>query len=191
MDLPYREINLPSLVKDVQVIFWEHIDPHGLPPHPTRPLRAFRVSATDSKHQAIRDIMVKYPFLDDHLLLFKLAAKTSTGIHLDGLGDKVERNFSCNIPVSGCTVNSLTEFFQIDTNNLFYDKVNMTRFLKPNSPASKIYEYSMIDNPVLCNTQIPHRVNNTQGSETRVSVSWTVRYNWTWDKIADYIAKNY
>lgn len=191
MDLPYKELTLPSLVKDVQAVFWEHIDPHGLPPYPNRPLRAFRVSSTDSKHQAIRDLMVKYPFLDDHLLLFKLAAKTATGIHLDGLGDKVQRGSSCNIPVEGCTEKSPTEFFEINPNDLFHDRINTTRFLKPNSTAKKIYEYSMTDSPVLCNTQMAHRVNNEQGNDVRVSVSWTIRRGWTWDKISEFIAMNY
>jgi len=188
----FRELVLPSLVADVQSLFWKHIDPYGLPALPTRKLRALTISPDDPRHQAMRDIMSKYPFLVEHMLIFKLPPQGSTGIHLDGLGGELpSRKHSCNIPIEGCTADSVTEFFEVDHNDLLHDKVNTTRFLSLDKPSTKLCEYILVDNPVLCNTQAAHRVNNDNGKGTRISVSWTVNPNWTFDGVAKYVAKTY
>lgn len=188
MQVPYRKIVLPNLVEDVKSIFWDHIHPYGLPKE-SRMLRAVKINEKDPAHQTISGIPKKYPFLDYHLLIFIIPPNQSTLIHLDGMGDKNNRGLSCNIPVSGCTEQGLTEFFDADITDFYTDHVRTTRFIKPGSSQNKVFEYSLTDNPVLCDTQYPHRVNNIQSSQTRISVSWTTRPDWTWDMISDYVAK--
>jgi len=185
----YKEIILPSLVNDVRSIYWEHIDPLGMPSYdPNRTLRYVKINVRDSKQQALVEILEKYPFLTDHLLLFKLPPGHNTGIHMDGLGDKLpHRNFSCNIAIEGSSTNGKTEFYDVKQSDFFFDTTNTTRFLKPGASAVKIDEYALQDNPILVNTQIPHCVNNTNSETTRVSVSWTVHSRWSWDMIANFI----
>lgn len=185
----YKEIILPSLVNDVRSIFWDHIDHLGMPAYDiNRSLRHLKVDASNDKHQALVKILNKYPFLVGHLLLFKLPPGFSTDVHLDGLGDKLSiRRFSCNISIEGASANGLTEFYDVKESDFFYDTSNTTRFLKPGAPAVKIDEYALLDNPILVNTQVPHRVNNTQSEIKRVSVSWTVHPRWTWEMIANFV----
>lgn len=190
MQIPYREIILPSLVKDVQDIFWDHINPHGLPAN-ARTLRGVRIDKDNPAHQQMIGITEKYPFLAYHMLLFVLSPGGATLLHKDGVDENHNRQRSCNIPVSGCSENGVTEFYKANRNDFFVDVANATRFIKPRSQTTKIYEYALVDNPILCDTQLPHRVTNEKSKETRISVSWTTRREWTWDMIADYVEKTY
>lgn len=181
----YKEIVLPALVNEVQAIFRECIDPSA--GTSKIPLRSFLIDADNQLHAPMLEIMSKYPFLDRHMLVFKLPAGIATGIHLDGLGNKQERIYSLNIPVAGCTENGTTEFFDVDPNHIFFDARTMTRFLINGKPSTKIDEYALVQNPFICYTQHPHRVNN-QSDQLRVSVSWTIKKDWLPEQVAELVA---
>lgn len=183
----HKEIYLPQLVDDVRKIFWEHINPHALPEFQESPLRILKADSNNEHHREIFNITKKYPFLVGHLLIFKIQQGYASGIHKDGMVDDVERHRSCNIPILGCNNKCITEFYKVNDDDLIYDRVRKARFIKDGSPFEKIDEYTLEENPVLCYTQQAHRVNNLNGIETRLSVSWTVSKRWTFDSIIESI----
>ncbi len=180
---------MPDLVADVQAIFWDHIFPMG---HYNRnqTLKNVHIDPKKIEHWAMNDIVSKYPFLHPHLLVFTLPANFATNIHMDGLGtEKTTRRYSCNIPIEGCNENCITEFFEVDYAKFVADVPSTTRFLKPGTEISKLAEYRLTTNPILTDTQFPHRVNNRASDVRRVSVSWTIDHtNWSWEQIANIVA---
>ena len=187
----FRELVLPSLVTDVQAIFWEYLFPHGIW-NRNQTLKNLGISYDNPDNKQILLILNKYPFLHNHMLIFTLPPKFTTHIHMDGLGDKNRpRNYSCNIPIEGCNNNCITEFFDADQSKFLADVSGTTRWHNPIEPTEKVAEYILINNPILTNTQFPHRVNNSNNLDKRISVSWTVKNDWTWDQITNYIAENY
>ena len=173
MDGLYKELVFPSLVKDVQRIFWKHILPFGRF-NRNQTLKNIKIDTSISEHQPMTELMIKYPFLSNQLLVFVLPAGVATPIHMDGLGNEsTNRKISCNIPVEGCD-HCVTEFFNADIKDFRADVPGVTRYLKSDSVAVKIGEYRLLENVILTNTQSPHRVDNTNGIVTRYSVSWTI-----------------
>jgi hypothetical protein len=175
----FKEINLPSLTQRVQSIFDDHIDPYM-----THSVDHLELDPDNPKHKELFKVISAYPFLSDHMVLFKLPPETCTAIHIDGFADNSKRIYSCNIPIVGCTPECVTEFYQTNPNDFFEEQREQTRFVIPNRPTVKIGEYSLVYNPVLVNTQTAHRVNNTSKTQTRTSVSWSVRTDWTIEQIA-------
>jgi hypothetical protein len=136
------------------------------------------------KHDALFKVISEYPFLSDHMVLFKMPPNVCTEIHLDGLADATRRIYSCNIPIQGCTPECITEFYQTNLDDFEDQLEHILRFIPPNRPTVKVAEYSLVYNPVLVNTQTAHRVNNTSKTEVRTSVSWSIRTDWTIEQIA-------
>jgi hypothetical protein len=183
---PFKEIYYPELVKDVQEIYWEHIDPLASPrPDPNRPLRRL-FTEKKPEFEKLHAMRAKYPFLGPHMLLFKVPVKWSTEIHLDGTDEITTRLTSFNIPIKGCTTNCVTEFYDAEDEDFWKDPLSHTRWLLPRKTPNKIYEYSLTTNPVLTNPQVPHRVNNLTGTEIRVSVSWTIDPKFSWEHMCKY-----
>jgi hypothetical protein len=57
----------------------------------------------------------------------------------------------------------------------------------PGAPKEIIDHYVLQDCPILVNTQIPHRVNNSNNTENRTSVSWTIKDSWSWEEVINYL----
>jgi len=185
----FKEFVMPSLVTDVQSVFWEHIFPMGQY-NRNQTLKNVHIGLARVEHGAMNDIIKKYPFLHRHLLVFTLPPNFATNVHMDGLGtNETARRYSCNIPIEGCDNNCITEFFEVDHTKFVADVPSTTRFLRPGSEVNKLAEYRLTTNPILTDTQFPHRVNNRASDVRRVSVSWTIDHvNWSWDKIANFVA---
>jgi hypothetical protein len=184
MDPYFKILNIPSLTRDVQNIFQEHILPHGMN-NRNQILKNVRIDPNNPAHAQMMSITEKYPFLFIHLLIFQLPLGYVTPIHKDGLGDvDATRITSCNIPISGCGETCVTEFFEAPNEHFFSDVPNTTRFLFPDKPKEMVADYVLNNNVVLTNTQLPHRVNNKENDTERISVSWTIRKQWSWNDIA-------
>lgn len=169
----YKKIIFPSLVDDVQKIFWDHIFPYGRLDR-TNLLKNIKIDTSNPNHLPVTELMIRYPFLSNQLLVFMLPAGASTPIHMDGLGNHLtNRKISCNIPIQNCE-NCITEFFDAELNDFRHDIPGTVRYLKADAIATKIGEYQLLKDPVLTNTQKPHRVDNSKGLATRYSVSWTI-----------------
>ena len=175
----YKEINLPSLTERVREIFWQYINPYM-----AHNVDHLELDRNNSEHEPMFKVISAYPFLSDHMVLFKMPPMACTAIHMDGFADDSKRIYSCNIPIEGCTAECITEFYQTNHTDFFEEQREQTRFIIPNRPTVKIGEYSLVYNPVLVNTQTAHRVNNTSKTEVRTSVSWSVRTDWTIEQIA-------
>ena len=176
---PFKEINLPSLTERVRGMFWDHINPYL-----SRPFDHLELDKNNPDHKEMFKVISEYPFLSEHMVIFKMPCNFSTAIHVDGFKDRMIREYSCNIPIQGCSPECVTEFYQVNLNDLFEDSQEHTRLLVPNRPAVKIAEYSLDYNPVLVHTQTAHRVNNMSNTDVRISVSWSVRPDWTIEQIA-------
>jgi len=189
-NIPFRVLDLPELITDIQEVFFDIIDPAGNPKNELeRSSRWFRFDDNNK----IKLIRTKYPFLSDGGLILKIKPGCSTAIHIDGTtySPEKQRNGSVNIPISGCTNDCVTEFFD---NNIidFYDTngpLSVSMHLKKDAiPIKSIYQYSLVDKAVLTNPQLPHRVVN-YGEITRVSVSWSVNFHLNWEQNLDYFSK--
>lgn len=191
---PFKELYYPELVKDVQDIYWEHIDPlAGLRENVNRALRGLKIGI-QPEFEKIRMLREKYTFLGSHMLVFKIPVNWTTNVHLDGiseLGPKPinkmdERVISLNIPIQDCTTDCVTEFYDAGPEYFWKDMMTYTRWLLPDKTPNKICEYRLTTNPVLTNPQVPHRVNNLDGKKIRVSVSWTIDPELSWDYLCNY-----
>lgn len=176
----YVELNYPEIVKDVQSIFWSCIDPitKVLPGNSTNSVFIDKVKP---EHEPLRKIFKKYNFLAHHLLVIRLDPNYSTPIHLDGKDAGLQRPISLNIPISGCNVDCVTEFYNIPNDQFWSDNVTNTRFLKNGVTGEKIAEYRLTTNPIMTCPQTPHRVNNIAGTQERITVSWTFAIDLTFE----------
>lgn len=193
--LPFQEIIFPELVKDVQEIFWDHIDPIGFQPlHTMRKEGIIGMEQPDiptDEFSEIARLREKYPFLDRHMLLFKLRPGFATEIHIDGHpenGRIKQRNVSINIPISGCNDLGITEFYSNPEEDFYLEKRFNVRVLKKENTPIKILEYALKENPILVNPQVPHRVSNLLNTEYRVTVSWTLDLSWSWEDAVKYFS---
>jgi hypothetical protein len=196
--MPFREIYFPELVTDVRKIFWEHIDPLAFQPLPAMRKEGIigfeQPERYPDQYKQIAEIREKYPFLDRHMLLFKLRPGFATDIHLDGHpenGRVGQRNVSINIPISGCNETGLTEFYDNPEEDLYLEKRFNVRVMKKDIIPNKTLEYALKENPFLVNPQYPHRVNNINNSEYRITVSWTIDLDWTWDYAQEYFSNKF
>lgn len=191
----FVEIAYPEIVKDTQKIFNEHIFPNAIPKKEI--LRSLRYLTIDDLEvdNPIKFLMEKYVFLSEHLLVFSLPPQLCTAIHTDGIINTADstyglrgwrRNFSLNIPIKNCNDLCKTEFFTVEEGSMFDDIPTNTTWLKAGKSAEKIAEYCLRDNPVLMNPQIPHKITNSSDNTRRISVSWTINPDWSWERLVTY-----
>jgi hypothetical protein len=194
MDGVFKEIVFPELVNDVREIFWDHIDNLGTQNLPTMKKEGI-YSLNELAHPAFKPISLlrkKYIFLDPNMLIFKLRPGFATEIHLDGHpnnGRIKQRPISINIPISGCNKNGVTEFYSNPESDFYLEERFNVRVIKKDVSPIKTYEYSLLDNPIVTNPQVPHRINNINNTEHRITVSWTIDLSWTWDDTIRYFLK--
>lgn len=194
MDGVFKEIVFPELVNDVREIFWDHIDNLGTQNLPTMKKEGI-YSLNELSHPAFKPISLlrkKYIFLDPNMLIFKLRPGFATEIHLDGHpnnGRIKQRPISINIPISGCNKNGITEFYSNPESDFYLEERFNVRVIKKDVSPIKAFEYSLLDNPIVTNPQIPHRINNINNTEHRITVSWTIDLSWTWDDTIRYFLK--
>lgn len=194
MEGVFKEIVFPELVNDVQEIFWDHIDNLGTQNLPTMKKEGI-YSLNELPHPAFKSISLlrkKYIFLDPNMLIFKLRPGFATEIHLDGHpnnGRIKQRPISINIPISGCNKNGITEFYSNPESDFYLEERFNVRVIKKDVSPIKAFEYSLLDNPIVTNPQIPHRINNINNTEHRITVSWTIDLSWTWDDTIRYFLK--
>jgi hypothetical protein len=191
----FVEIFFPELVQDTQKIFNTHIFPNAIPKNEI--LRTLRYLIIDDleDHSPIKTLTEKYDFLSGHLLVFSLPPQLCTAIHTDGIVDAVDstyglrgwkRNYSLNIPIKNCNDLCKTEFFTVKKGSMFNDIPTNTTWLKAGESAEKISEYCLKDNPILMNPQIPHKITNSSDDTRRISVSWTINPEWSWERLISY-----
>jgi hypothetical protein len=193
--IPFRELNFPELVKDVREIYWDHIEPLAGQRLPTMRKEGILgleqpVVATDEFKEIAR-IRKKYPFLDRHMLLFKLRPDFATEIHIDGHPDHgriKQREVSINIPISGCNELGITEFYSNSEDDFYLEQRFNVRVMKKECTPVKILEYAVKENPFLTCPQIPHRINNALNTEYRITVSWTLDLSWSWEDAVEYFS---
>ncbi len=182
----FAEIYYPELVEDVRSIYWKTIDIVGkrtLGYH----IKSIMIDKDNPDHYPLCLIYKKYEFiLSPHFLMIHMTPNYSTPIHLDGAGTGKQRPTSFNIPIQGCNGDCVTEFFDIPETDFWLDYPNATRFLKDGKSGPKIGEYRLTTNPTLVCPQTPHRVNNLQGTEDRLTVSWSLRRDWTFQQCLDF-----
>jgi len=182
----YLELYYPEIVSDVRSIYWNHISPIGLKTKGNY-IKSVLIDSALPEYEELRAIVNKYNFLSRHLLLIKLDPHFSTPVHLDGAEDGRRRAISFNIPIEGCNGDCVTEFYNNPESDFIKDVPKATRWLKDDvAPTEKIGEYRLKENPIMVCPQTPHRVNNLEGSKTRLSVSWTLRLDWNFEQAAEY-----
>jgi hypothetical protein len=190
----FKEIVFPELISDVQEIFWDHIDKLGSQNKTIMKTEGI-FGVNEINHPAFKPISLlrkKYIFLDPNMLIFKLRPGFATEIHLDGHPDNgriKQRPVSINIPISGCNKNGITEFYSNSESDFYLEKRFNVRVLKKGVSPIKTYEYSLLDNPIITNPQVPHRINNIDNTEYRITVSWTIDLSWSWDDTIRYFSK--
>jgi hypothetical protein len=191
MDGVFKEIVFPELVNDVREIFWNHIDKLGFQDKPIMKSEGI-FGVNDIDHPAFRPISLlrkKYTFLDPNMLVFKLRPDFATQIHMDGHpnnGRIKQRPVSINIPISGCNKYGITEFYSNSETDFYLEERFNVRVLKTDVAPIKTYDYALLDNPIITNPQVPHRINNIANPEHRITVSWTVNISWTWEDTMKY-----
>jgi hypothetical protein len=185
----YKEVKIPSLVKEVKDIF-PYADILSNKLNTSKSLYSVStinfLNENNETYQPFIKIVEKYPFLQKFFRILKIEPNFSLAIHLDGLEKKNLTDYNLNIPVSGCTNESLTEFYKVNPEHIYTDLKKNTRFVIDGSPIEKIDEYKMTDNPFLCHTQVPHTVINNSNSY-RVSISWAVKKEWNIESILKFL----
>jgi hypothetical protein len=185
----YKEVKIPSLVKEVKDIF-PYADILSNKLNTSKSLYSVStinfLNENNETYKPFIKIVEKYPFLQKFFRILKIEPNFSLAIHLDGLEKTNLTDYNLNIPISGCTNESITEFYKIKPEHIYTDLKKNTRFVIDGSPIEKIDEYKMLDNPFLCHTQIPHRVINNSNLY-RVSISWAVKKEWTIKSIINFL----
>ncbi len=191
-----------TLSKKIQDIYWDKIGPI----REENDSLAFKtimqqgtyirsvIKTNDSeKFDFIDELQEEFPFLSKHMFVFDLPPQFITPIHMDSGPPERERIngkrlLSMNIPIHGCADGKCsTEFFNIDPKFLVYVKEASITGVIPGAPKEIIDHYVLKDCPILVNTQIPHRVNNSNNTENRTSVSWTIKDSWSWEEVINYL----
>jgi hypothetical protein len=181
----YAEIYHPGFVKDVQEIYWDHIHPIGLATQGVH-IKSVFIDRFKPEFGPLRLVFKKYDFLAPHFLIINLDPNYSTPIHLDGAEEGKLRPISFNIPISGCNGECVTEFYDIPLSSFWKDTKTATRWLNEGASGPKIGEYRLKENPIMVCPQTPHRVNNLNGSERRITISWSLRTDWTFQQAVEY-----
>ncbi len=182
----FAEISYPELVADVQSIYWNTIHPIGqktLGYH----IKSIVIDRHNPEHLPLINIFLKYQsILSPHFLMIHLTPSYTTPIHMDGAVTGKKRPTSFNIPIQGCNGECVTEFYDIPEESFWTDIVGATRWLKEDHTGPKIGEYRLMSNPILVCPQTPHRVNNLDGTQDRLTVSWSLRTDWSFQQALNF-----
>lgn len=121
-------------------------------------------------------LLLQYPFMSDVYNIYEFSRYIPLPIHVDK-----NRNCALNIPVRNSETSS-TVFYTATkmvsatfNDNRIYDEIE--------AEFSEVFRFTMT-RPVLLNTSIPHNVL-TDERESRVSLSWSVRPEYTFEQIVD------
>lgn len=181
----FAEIYYPEIVNKVQNIYWSCIHPIGEKTH-GHYIKSIFIDRFHPDHEELRKLYKLYDFLSPHFLLINLDPYYCTPIHLDGAEIGKQRQISFNIPIQGCNDDCITEFFDIKENHFWKDNKSATRWLNEGQSGPKIAEYRLLKNPIMVCPQTPHRVNNSLGSERRITISWTLKLDWTFQNALEF-----
>lgn len=189
----YLELDIPEFVSDIQKEF-DYINQLGTNKHVgLELLRTIIIKQDTDEYKHLSYLFEKYPFLYPHILLFSFPPGASAPIHKDGIKSDEIRFVSINIPIQGCTTNCVTEFFNIGDEFMYEPEGARSVLVIPGAlekglKATRAGQYSLLDKPVIVDTQKPHRINNSKGLEPRVSLSWTTRFK-SWDSAVEFFSK--
>jgi len=189
----FLEIDIPDLVSDIQTEF-EYIKSLGYNKHSGLDLlKTITFEKNMPALKRLSPLFSKYPFLYPHILMFNFPPGVSSPIHKDGIKSDKIRFVSINIPISGCNPSCVTEFFNIGDEFMYEPEGARSVLVRPDAlekglKATHAGEYSLLDKPVIVDTQKPHRINNSKGTEPRVSLSWTTRFK-SWDVAVEYFSQ--
>lgn len=182
--------NQEELLKDIQGCY-EYLTSLYQKFHPDDALKTAILRIDTDERKPIQYIFDKYKFLMGYVLIWELDAGKTIQAHKDGplsIEQGNPRRVGLNVPVSGCNESCVTSFYDVEFQYEYVDMDARSRFVKPNSPKKKIYEYRLVDKPILIDTQIFHDLDNTYNSEKRVAISWTTKFL-TLKEAAEYFTK--
>lgn len=188
---PYLEVNLPELVSDIQFEFerLNKIESNAISFGPYRSLQFYR---PEDEYRQFDYLFEKYPFLFKHSLLFILETDNIGVLHRDNLPNPKNRirSVSLNIPISGCSTEWKTEFYDVPPEDMHWNAA-VNAFV-PNSTSTddykKVGEYYLKDKPVLVNTQVPHCIIPNKATKPRISLSWTTTFE-DWDEAVAFFSQ--
>lgn len=189
----FLELNIPEFVSDIQKEY-EYINQLGVRKHAgLELLRTINIKPYSDEYNHLKYLFDKYPFLYPHVLLFSFPPGAISPIHKDGIKSDEIRFVSINIPIIGCNPSCVTEFFNIGDEFMYESEGARSVLVRPDAlekglKATRAGEYSLLDKPVIVDTQKPHRINNSIGTEPRVSLSWTTRFK-SWDSAVEYFSQ--
>jgi hypothetical protein len=176
---PYHILNNQSyLLNDVRGCY-EYLTTLYEKCHPDLALKTAVLKIGTEERKPIQYMFDKYDFLMGYVLIWELGPGKSIRAHKDGplsIEQGNPRLIGLNVPVSGCNESCVTSFYNVDPQDEYVDMAARSRFVKINSPRTKIDEYRLVDKPVLIDTQIFHDLDNTKNSEKRVAISWTTTF---------------
>lgn len=181
-----------DLLKDIQGCY-EYLTSLYQKYHPDDALKTAILKIDTPERKPIEHIFDKYKFLMGYVLIWELDAGKSIQAHKDGplsIEQGNPRRIGLNIPVSGCNLSCVTSFYDVDPEYEYVDMAARSRFVKTNSPKTKIDEYRLVDKPILIDTQTFHDLDNTNNHETRVAISWTTKFL-TMQEAVEYFTKQH
>jgi hypothetical protein len=184
----YKEFIWPAFSNKIRNIFQEHILVHSKVVYEN----SVSMVQLNSNTNELLNLQNTFDFLSDNLLIFTQPPRSSSFIHVDNKPGVRGRQFAFNVGIKGMTLDNFTEFFQPKIKDEFIvtsgDKdPTMGTLIFSESDCDRIDEYHLMDNPILINTQVPHRVNNTKNSTIRISVSWTINPELSWEQVVEQI----
>ena len=185
----YKEFEWPEFSNKIREIFQEHVLLQSTVVYKNS-VNMVQLNHTTTE---LNKLQQKFDFLSNNLLIFTQAPSSSSIIHVDNKPGVTGRIFAFNIAISGIENKSaITEFFEPKIKDQYSVTTGDTdssfgTVVFEEVDCNKIDEYFLYDNPILINTQIPHRVNNMHKSLTRISFSWTIDPELSWEQAIERI----
>jgi hypothetical protein len=139
-----------------------------------------KVPGLADHHRRVRDdeymtsLKEKYPCLSEIYNIYVLPKGLGIPMHIDK-----DRKSALNIPIQG-TESTDTVFFKVEGDlEIVYDEKRIYNLVK--SSVSEVFR-NTLSRPLLINNSIPHRVVNRDLENIRISVSWSMLPDVTFDE---------
>lgn len=143
-----------------------------------------KTTAEDSQSIGIGDwpelveLREKYRFIGKNAVLIVGPPNQLKPIHTDSW----ERPLSFNIGLLGTSQNNRTNFYSFDSMQEVYRTTDGDVYLKlkdidtrENRDKHVLASYTLMDDPVMCHTMVPHEVMSTSTTETRYSMCFSIK----------------
>jgi hypothetical protein len=120
----------------------------------------------------------KYPCLSDVYNVYVLPIGLGIPMHVDK-----DRQCALNIPIQGTEATDTIFFEPIGNLNIEYDPVRIFNVVK--SPVKEVFRNTLM-RPLIINNSVPHRVLNKDLNNIRISLSWSMRIDVTFNEAIKY-----